>query len=422
MEKRKDSKGRNLRVNESQLKSGLYRYRYTDEAGKRHAIYSWRLTPADKTPAGKRPSPDLRAMEAQLMEDSLSGLDRRLAENTTLNELFERYMQTKQGLKFSTRNDYLYKYEHYVRGELGGKPLEAIRYSDMKMFYLRLHEAGLKPATVESVHTLLHPVFQMGVRDGMLRANPTEGLMAELRSDFRWRRAKRHALTIPEQTCFMRFIHESPMYAHWEPFFTFLLGTGCRVGEAAALRWEDVDLEQNKISIRHTLIYRPNYETGRLEKHLSSPKTPSSRRTIPLFSAVREALFLEKQEQLARGVCLNEMIDGFAGFVFLNRRGGVFTPGTVNYAIERIRRGANLEEERRARMEGREPVVIRKFSAHNLRHTFATRLCEKENNLKLISEIMGHSDIETTMNLYTEVTEERKQQAFGELEGKLLIK
>ena len=66
-----------------------------------------------------------------------------------------------------------------------------------------------------------------------------------------------------------------------------------------------------------------------------------------------------------------------------------------------------------AKKEHREPVLLPNFSAHSLRHTFCTRLCERETNLKVIQSIMGHKDIQTTMDIYAEATEEKKQETFG---------
>lgn len=57
----------------------------------------------------------------------------------------------------------------------------------------------------------------------------------------------------------------------------------------------------------------------------------------------------------------------------------------------------------------------------NLRHTFCTRFCENERNIKVIQEIMGHADIETTMNIYAEATKEKKKESFSNLEGKIKI-
>ena len=61
------------------------------------------------------------------------------------------------------------------------------------------------------------------------------------------------------------------------------------------------------------------------------------------------------------------------------------------------------------------------FSCHNLRHTFCTRFCENEKDLKVIQEIMGHADITTTMNIYNEVSKEKKVASFANLEGKIRV-
>lgn len=94
---------------------------------------------------------------------------------------------------------------------------------------------------------------------------------------------------------------------------------------------------------------------------------------------------------------------------------------SVNRAIDRICAAYIEDETVLADQEGRDPVLIRHFSAHNLRHTFCTRFCENERNIKVIQEIMGHADIETTMNIYAEATKEKKKESFSNLEGKIKI-
>lgn len=103
------------------------------------------------------------------------------------------------------------------------------------------------------------------------------------------------------------------------------------------------------------------------------------------------------------------MIDGYSGFIFTNREGYVHIPQNINKVIKNIYKSYNKQEMERAKHEHREPMLIRHFSAHNLRHTFCTRFCENETNIKIIQEIMGHHDIGTTMNIYAEVTENKKQ-------------
>ena len=66
-----------------------------------------------------------------------------------------------------------------------------------------------------------------------------------------------------------------------------------------------------------------------------------------------------------------------------------------------------------------QPQKVGLFSAHNLRHTFCTRFCENESNLKVIQSVMGHKDISTTMDIYAEATEEKKQEIMASLQGKI---
>ncbi len=117
----------------------------------------------------------------------------------------------------------------------------------------------------------------------------------------------------------------------------------------------------------------------------------------------------------------NDEIDGYSDFVFINRFGNILLPHDINRAIKRICKGANEWEQEKAKKEGRTPVVIRSFSVHNLRHTFCTRLCEVENNIKIIIEIMGHADVKTTMSIYNELQEAKKKEAFEELNKKIKI-
>ena len=94
---------------------------------------------------------------------------------------------------------------------------------------------------------------------------------------------------------------------------------------------------------------------------------------------------------------------------------------TINRAIKRIYTAYNEQERQQAKKEKRKPLLIRHFSVHNLRHTFCTRFCENETNIKVIQDIMGHSDISTTMNIYAEATESKKKESFDNLEGKIKI-
>ena len=134
--------------------------------------------------------------------------------------------------------------------------------------------------------------------------------------------------------------------------------------------------------------------------HIQDPREIS---LIPMLSEVREALLQERENQ-KRFKLKSPTIDGYSNFVFLNREQNLHNLMTIDRAIKRIIRDHNRDEVKLAEKEKREPLLIRDFSVHNLRHTFCTRFCENETNLKVIQEIMGHSDISTTMNIYAEAT------------------
>lgn len=307
-----------------------------------------------------------------------------------------------------------------MHDEIGVKDIASIKYSDIKKFYIHLiKDIGFKPAGMEIIHTILHPIFTTAVRDGLIRINPTDGVMAEIKKSHDWEKPKRHALTESQQSAFISYISRNRKYLHWLPVFTVLLGTGCRVGEIVGLRWSDCDFDENLISVNHNLIYRLQ-DSGKCEYHITTPKSKSGIRIIPMLSEVKMALLQEKTNQLETG--FNQtMIDGYSGFIFQNRFGECLNAHCINRAIDRISRDYNNEETETAEKEQREPELLPHFSAHNLRHTFCTRFCENETNLKIIQEIMGHADISTTMNIYNEATKEKKIESFAKLEGKIKI-
>lgn len=417
---RQDNKGRNLWKGEYQKPSGIYEYRYTDALGKTHSVYSRRLTQTDKVSPEKQDEPCLRELERQIERDRQDGINTALAEKLTLNAFFEDYINNKPGLKQSTRTNYKYMYKKYVSDSLGLKKISQIKYSDILKFYNYLiTDIGFKPRSMEVLHTILHPIFTIAVRDGYIRTNPTDGAMTEIKNSHNCENGKRHALTEVQQSAFMNYISGSQKYSHWLPLFTVFLGTGCRVGELIGLRWEDCDFENKLININHNLIYRLQ-DNGKCEFHITNPKTQAGIRVIPMLNEVKAALLKERKTQEKTG--FNEtVIDGYRGFIFKNRFGTVFSPHLINRAIDRIIKDYNSDETVKAKSENRDPLLLPHFTVHNLRHTFCTRFCENETNLKIIQEIMGHSDIKTTMDIYNEATLDKKKESFINLEGKIKL-
>ncbi len=128
----------------------------------------------------------------------------------TLNQLVEKYLATKYDLKISTRLRYERTYEAYAMDNIGKRLINDIKYSDIRFFYYTLlRERNIKIGTVDSIHSVLHPAFQMAVRDDLIRNNPTDGVMAEVRKKHGNDAVVRHPLTIEQQRAFLSFTEKS---------------------------------------------------------------------------------------------------------------------------------------------------------------------------------------------------------------------
>lgn len=175
------------------------------------------------------------------------------------------------------------------------------------------------------------------------------------------------------------------------------------------------------ISVNHSLSDRPMGKVRKCERHMMEPKTAAGTRIIPMIDEVFDAFLQEYQIQKCLGFC-TDVIDGYTGFIFSTSQGTLYQAAAINQALHRIQLSYNKEETEKAKKERRDPVLLPNFSCHHLRHTFCTRFCENETNLKVIQEIMGHADIQTTMDIYAEATEEKKQEVVNSLKGKIILK
>ena len=401
---RKDNKGRALRKGETQRKDGMYEFKYRTPEGVRRSIYSKDIR-------------KLREREDKIIKDTQDGLNVYTAGHATVNAVFDRYIATKAEIRETTMSNYRYMYDRFVRDGFGKRKIGEVKYSDVLQFYLfLLSEKGLQINTLEIIHTLLNPTFAMAVKDDVIRKNPFDGVMAEIKKKSGNNSGVRHALTMEQQMAFVKFLVTSVVFCHWKALFIFLLGTGCRIGEAIGIRWEDLDFKNRLIHINHSVVYysREYQEHKACSFAVSLPKTDAGIRTIPMLDEVYEVLQEELQNQQENGFIQAE-VDGMTGFVFGNRFGNLHNPQTVNRAIKRIYQTYNAEELVKAAKEHREPILIPHFSCHHLRHTFCTRLCEVETNLKVVQSIMGHADIETTMDIYAEVSDMMRQKTMGKV-------
>ena len=322
-----------LKKGEGQRSNGSYYFRWTDRTGKRHTIYSKSLSV-------------LREREEELRLDDPNDLKFE-AKFLTINDMYKIWKDLKRGLRNNTFGNYTYMYETFVEPTFGRERLTQIKKSDVKRFYNNLADVRcLKAPTIDSIHTVLHQVFQMAVDDSYIRTNPSDNALNELKRSHLYRKEKRRGLTIQEQELLLDFL-QKPKFKQWYPIFAVFVGTGMRAGELTGLRWQDIDLEKGTISVNHTLVYYDHrvagYKSG-CYLSIHAPKTEAGIRQIPMLEFVKEAFVMEKERQQEAGITCHSVIDGYTDFIFLNRDGEVHKDAALNRVIKRIIRDCNDEQ------------------------------------------------------------------------------
>lgn len=407
MKKRKDSRNRVLKSGEYERPNGTYEYRWSDRRGKRHVIYEKTLS-------------ELRNHEEKLIHDSYDGINID-GTNLTINELYEKWLRLKRGIKENTLENYKYMYEQFVKDIIGNLKIAQVRKSDIRQFYNTLHDTrGIKVTTLVNIQTVLHQIIQIAVDDDIVMKNPSDNALTELIRAYGNESENRKALTMEEQTLLLGYLaSQSCPYHHWYPLIVTLTFTGMRIGELSGLTWDDVDFDNNIITIDHNAIYfcsrKESEKHGNQKWAITSPKTDTGNRRIPLLPIVKDALMEEKAYQEKTGITCKQVIDGYTNFIFVNRFGYIQHQGTVNRALKRIIRDCNINEIDKAGGVKDDLVLLPNFSCHSLRHTMATRMNEAGVNDRVRMSILGHKDLLLTQVVYTDSFDDFNKKELNKL-------
>ena len=178
-EQRRDNKGRVLHTGESQRADGRYLYKYTDRFGKPQSVYSWKLTPTDTTPKGKRDKPSLRELEQQIRRDIEDGIDSK-GKKMTLCQLYAKQNAQRANVKESTRQGRKKLMRTLEDDILGARSIDSIRLSDAKEWALRMKEKGYGYQTISNHKRSLNASFRIAIADDLVRKNPFDFKLNEV--------------------------------------------------------------------------------------------------------------------------------------------------------------------------------------------------------------------------------------------------
>lgn len=281
------------------------------------------------------------------------------------------------------------QYEGIIRVHLipavGSLKLVELTEVHLQKFYNKLFADGLSARTIQLINTVLYSAIKKAIKCGLLIRNVCDIVELPKQS-----KKERRVLTPEEQEKLLKILKKDEYGA----MYIFALFTGLRRGEILALTWDDVNLDSCTIYVRKNLLRVKTYvDTGDKTKLIvSEPKTETSRRLIPIIDSL--VPLLKKQRELTQDN--NEL-----NLVFPSDAGTYIDPGNYNRKFYKLIKKAGLP----------------KANPHSLRHSFATRALEAGIDLKTTQELLGHSSIDITANLYTHALMEHKQSELKKLKN-----
>lgn len=309
-------------------------------------------------------------------------------EELTNTEYFERWMENKSDIKETTlRTDrILFKAAAEIVLDKNGQRFGDVLIVNVEPEHIRIVQKGLRETrttrTTNDCINLLRSMYKDAVNERALTWNPAAGVRGLKRVEEPARETFHRALTREECRRFLETAQEDSAYYN---LYLFLLHTGARVGEAAALRPGDFHRDSVQIVRTVTRTEVGGYAIG------DDTKTAAGRRMIPLDEAAMQAV---KNQKERNRVIYGLNIEDATKPVFRTVTGKLLTATRLNADIDRICKRAGVEH----------------FTAHAFRGTFATLAIDSGMQPKILQEILGHSDISVTMNLYAHAVDDTKRQ------------
>lgn len=396
-EKRRDNKNRVLRLGEQQRADGRYMFTTIDPiTQKRKFVYSWKLERHDKMPAGKKPDLSLREKEKLIERDLAKGISLSGGDMTVL-ELVEKYLEQKKNVRPTTAAGYKTVVNVLRKDKFGSQKIGHINIMDAKSWILKLQsEDGKSYSSIHTIRGVIRPAFQLAYEAEIIHKNPFD---FELHNFLINDSVKREALTAKQERDYLKFIMQDEHFSQFHDGIYLLFKTGLRIGEFCGLTLKDIDLEKRTINVDHQLQY-----VGNKGKYIEKTKTDAGTRVLPMSDDVYEAF--KRVISSRKKPKVEEMIDGYTGFLFLDNRGKPMMPyqweKKFQHSVEKYNKIYRVQ--------------LPKITPHVCRHTFCTNMAKRGISVETLKYLMGHTDISVTSNVYTHLKLEDAQKEIERLE------
>lgn len=299
----------------------------------------------------------------------------------------------RPGVRDSTYRSYKnLVYAHLIE-ELGRVKLVRLTPPDIERMMARRRAAGQTPANVAKMRTVLRRALTVAMQHGLIYRN-----VAALTSPPRVEKHEPRPLTIDEFKRFIAALDDDPLRS----LYLVDVTTGLRLGELLGLDWSDVDLDEARLTVRQQVRRVPGQGIQVLR-----PKTSASRRSAELPQIAVAALREHRRRQVADRLQLGNAWIGspLGDFVFTTPLGTPLDPSNISHRYKKVLTRAGLAD--------------RRF--HDLRVTFGSLLIDQGEDIKVVSELMGHASIALTSSTYVLVMDRRRKEAAARFDGLLSV-
>jgi len=400
----------------TRCKDGRYQARYTCD-GHRYSLYGRDVEElAFRLEQAKQQAEEKKRTVQQYREMLLLREQERPRCGLTLNQWYELWLNEYKctTVKQGTVDSYRCMYEYYIRDTLGDKLLTEIRSDELQHFFNDMNRSGYSKSTLSLTSVVIGSMFRQAVKNDLIGRNPVDACILPRG---RKKVVERQALSEQQQERLLEAAQGNPV----EGILRLALGTGMRIGEITGLQWSDIDWKKKELYVRTTL----KQHRDKRDFYLDLPKTGSSTRTIPLLDdtiRVLKSEQMKRREEKKEAGVMWRPLPGMEQLVFLQKDGTPVSGQLVRQQLGRLideMNGVCSSAVKRKAVGSSQRIATEPMphlTPHVLRHTFATRAIERGIPPKVVQELLGHSSITMTLDLYTHVLPQTKAEEMKKLD------